>query len=153
MKTEEIKEMISLLEKSNLSSLRLKKGDFELHLEKQVSLPAAYNNILPQAQSVKIVEKDISQPSLPSPSSEESSNDCFVTSPMVGTYYSTPGPNEKPFVKIGDVVEEGTVICIIEAMKVMNEVKAGMRGRIKEFYCKSSQPVEFGTKICRIEPL
>jgi acetyl-CoA carboxylase biotin carboxyl carrier protein len=70
---------------------------------------------------------------------------------MVGTFYSAPSPEDPPFVKIGDRVNENTVVCIIEAMKVMNEVKANVKGVVKEIYLDSGQPLEFGTKLFRIE--
>lgn len=76
----------------------------------------------------------------------------FVTSPMVGTYYSSPSPQDPSFVKVGDRIEKNTVVCIIEAMKVMNEVKAGLSGTIAEILLDSAHPVEFGTKIFRIIP-
>jgi len=74
----------------------------------------------------------------------------FVTSPMVGTYYSTPSPDDPAFVKVGDRVEKHTVVCIIEAMKVMNEVKAGVSGVVAEILVENGNPVEFGTKLLRI---
>lgn len=75
----------------------------------------------------------------------------YITSPMVGTYYSASSPEDAPYVKVGDRVDAETVVCIIEAMKVMNEVKAGMSGVIREVCIDNSQPVEFGTKLFRIE--
>lgn len=74
----------------------------------------------------------------------------YITSPMVGTYYSTPDPEEPPFVRVGDKVEKNTVVCIIEAMKVMNEIKAGAIGTIAEVLIEAGQPVEFGAKLFRI---
>lgn len=73
-----------------------------------------------------------------------------VLSPMVGTLYFSPSPDDAPFVKVGDRVDENSVLCIIEAMKVMNEVKAGMSGTIAEVLCENAHPVEFGTKLFRI---
>ena len=70
---------------------------------------------------------------------------------MVGTFYSTPSPDQPPYVKIGDYVSEDTVVCITEAMKVMNEVKAGVSGTVVEVLVDSSDPVQFGTKLFRIE--
>ena len=74
----------------------------------------------------------------------------FVDSPMVGTFYSAPSPDDPPYVKVGDEVDENTVVCIIEAMKVMNEVKAGKKGKIAEVLLDNSDAVEFGTHIFRI---
>ena len=74
----------------------------------------------------------------------------FITSPMVGTFYKTPSPEDPVFVKVGDKVEENTIVCIIEAMKVMNEVKAGVSGVIAEICLDNAHPVEFGSKLFRI---
>lgn len=74
----------------------------------------------------------------------------FVTSPMVGTFYTASSPDDPSFVKVGDIVTENTVVCIIEAMKVMNEVKAGVSGKVAEVCIDNAHPVEFGTKLFRI---
>ena len=74
----------------------------------------------------------------------------YVISPMVGTFYQTPAPDQPSFVKVGDRVTEDTVVCIIEAMKVMNEVKAGVKGRVAEVLIENGNPVEFGTKMIRV---
>lgn len=75
----------------------------------------------------------------------------YITSPMVGTFYAAASPDDPVFVKVGDVVREDTVVCIIEAMKVMNEVKAGVSGVIVEICVDNAHPVEFGTKLFRIQ--
>lgn len=73
-----------------------------------------------------------------------------VVSPMVGTFYRSPSPSDPQFVKVGDRIEAGTVVCIIEAMKVMNEIKAGVSGVVKEILVEDGHPVEFGTKLIRV---
>lgn len=83
------------------------------------------------------------------PSTEESGES--ITSPMVGTFYASASPDEPSFVKVGDSVKEDTVVCIIEAMKVMNEVKAGKSGKITKVFADNAQPVEFGTQLFQIE--
>ena len=142
MNLEEIQKLMRLIEESKLSRFRLKKGDFELVLEKESRhMPPphfAYPGEYP-ARHEKEGKK------------EEKVSGSFVKAPMVGTYYSAAGPDQPSFVKVGDLVEEDQVVCIIEAMKVMNEVKAGMKGKVKELFCKNAQPVEFGTKLFRIE--
>lgn len=75
----------------------------------------------------------------------------FITSPMVGTFYTSPSPEDPVFVKVGDRVAADTVVCIVEAMKVMNEVKAGVSGVVKEILIDNAHPVEYGTKLFRIE--
>lgn len=76
----------------------------------------------------------------------------FVTSPMVGTFYAAPSPEDPTFVKVGDNIDKDSVVCIVEAMKVMNEVKAGVKGTVVEIIVTSGSPVEFGTKLIRVTP-
>lgn len=81
---------------------------------------------------------------------EEKVSGHTVKSPMVGTYYSSPSPDDPPFVKVGDKIDEDTVVCIIEAMKVMNEIKAGVAGTVTEMYVENGHPVEFGSHLFKI---
>ena len=76
-----------------------------------------------------------------------------ITSPMVGTFYLAPSPGAKSYVEIGDVIKPGDVVCIIEAMKLMNEIKAEIGGKVVRIQVKNGQPVEFGQKLFEVEPL
>lgn len=80
-------------------------------------------------------------------------NQKAVTSPMVGTFYRSPAPDADPFVEVGDLVEVGQTVCIIEAMKLMNEIEAEVKGRVVQILVDNSQPVEFGQKLFLIEPV
>ena len=75
-----------------------------------------------------------------------------IVSPMVGTFYRAPSPEAPPFVELGQVVEVGQVVCIVEAMKLMNEIKAEIRGKVVEIAAENAEPVEFGQMLFRIEP-
>ncbi len=154
VKLEEIKELISSLEKGNLKKIVIKKGDFELQLEKECQArsyeqPAmqASQHYAPAARS-EISEEPHRGMSHKAPAPHKPGK--YVSSPMVGTFYSSPGPDQPAFVKVGDRVQENTVLCIIEAMKVMNEVKAGVSGTVAEILMENSHPVEFGSKLFRI---
>jgi len=140
---EEIQKLMRLIEESKLSRFRLKKGDFELVLEKESRHMPPPHHFAHHGEYPARHEKE--------GKGEEKMSGSFIKSPMVGTYYSAAGPDQPSFVKVGDLVEENQVICIIEAMKVMNEVKAGVKGKVKEIFCKNTQPVEFGTKLFRVE--
>lgn len=142
MDMEQVKELMQCLEASKLRKMVYKKGDFELHLEKEEAP-------LSPARKVVVAEPAAVAESAPSAHVKESAGS-FVTSPMVGTFYGSPAPDQPHFVKVGDRVEEGTIVCIIEAMKVMNEVKAGRRGTIGEILVHNGQPVEFGSRLFRI---
>jgi len=149
MDREQIKQLIADLEASKLQKIVIKKGDFELHLEKQPPAPAAVQRmVVAENATESVFQAEISQKG--ERGGSRKAEGTFVTSPMVGTFYASSGPDEAPFVKVGDKVEIGTVVCIIEAMKVMNEVKASASGVIAEILADNAQPVEFGSKLLRI---
>lgn len=144
-----IKALMAQLEASKLKKMVYKQGDFELHLEKESDAPPAISQA---ALSHPVKHHFEPQHELPSVKAERASDmpGNYVTSPMVGTYYQAPASDQPSFVKVGDVVNENTVVCIIEAMKVMNEVKAGMSGTVAEILSENAQPVEYGTRLFRI---
>ena len=76
-----------------------------------------------------------------------------ITSPMVGTFYRSPAPDAEPYVEVGDIVEVGQTVCIIEAMKLMNEIESELKGRVVQILVENSQPVEFGQKLFLVEPV
>lgn len=153
MDIEQIKELMTHLEASKLRKLVYKKGDFELHLEKESALPSRpVRGPVAETVNETAFQAEISMKGERGGSArvETTAPGSFVTSPMVGTYYASPAPDQPPFVKAGDKVNENTIVCIIEAMKVMNEVKAGVSGTVAEILVDGSQPVEFGTRLLRI---
>ncbi len=137
---------MAAMEKGGMKKLRIKeeKG-LEIELERmaeQPPLPLQPHRAEPHAHITPSAAP-------PAPAAEEQKGN-FITSPMVGTYYTASSPDDPAFVKVGDQVEEDTIVCIIEAMKVMNEVKAGVKGKVAEVLVDNAHPVEFGTKIFRI---
>lgn len=145
MDIEKVKEFIKILEASDLKKLTIKEKDSELVLEKEdvhthhsVHMPAPHHMQHPSPTSFPSVKQSVQ------------TEGSYVSSPMVGTFYSKPAPDHKDFVKVGDRVEKDTIVCIIEAMKVMNEVKADASGRIEEILIEDGHPVEYGTKLFRI---
>lgn len=174
MDNKQIKELMTAMERSGITKLILKeKGGVELHLERQderrphgSEAPSVHHALPPAPHQMPHYPVGYHHPHLPhessrslsAPSIEENKEGTaaaaglFIKSPMVGTFYNSPSPEDPPFVKVGDRIEPDTVVCIIEAMKVMNEVKAGVSGTVAELLVKGSQPVEFGTKLLRIVP-
>jgi acetyl-CoA carboxylase biotin carboxyl carrier protein len=156
MDLDQIKQLMRDLEESKLKKLVLKKGDFELHLEKEGDLqmipiaPPMPRSVLAENATESAFEAEASQRGERGGARQLETEGTYVKSPMVGTYYAFPSPDQPAFVKIGDQVSENTVVCIIEAMKVMNEVKAGVSGVVAEILTDNSQPVEFGTPLLRI---
>jgi acetyl-CoA carboxylase biotin carboxyl carrier protein len=92
-------------------------------------------------------------PAAATPAPEPASTQKAVLSPMVGTFYRSPAPDAEPFLEVGDVVEVGQTVCIIEAMKLMNEIQAEIRGRVVQVLVENAQPVEFGQKLFLVEPI
>lgn len=139
-----VKKLIEILEGSSLKKLHLKDKDFEITLEKDdFGISKKPTLVQPIEQPKTPVEQ--------TPQEKKIEDKNYVLSPMVGTFYTASAPDQPPFVKVGDKVEENTIIGIIEAMKVMNEIKANKKGIIKEILVENAQPVEFGSKLIRIE--
>ena len=143
------------LEASKLRKLVIKKGDFELQLEKEgeVQMVAAapqQRYAIAENATESAFQHEIPHKGERGGGRKIEADGKYVVSPMVGTYYATPSPDAPAFVKVGDKVDENTIVCIIEAMKVMNEVKAGTSGTVAEILADNAQPVEFGTKLLRI---
>lgn len=168
MELKQIKELMTAMGRTGTRRLKLKKDNFELILERDgVEGSVQYDPHLQfpeenfrQHSTLSRTDLALSRGSeMPasrvSPISggepvKEDINSKYVTSPMVGTFYTAPSPESAPFVKVGDRVEKNTVVCIIEAMKVLNEIKANISGTIAEVLVEAGQPVEFGTKLFRI---
>ncbi|MDP6858333.1 MAG: acetyl-CoA carboxylase biotin carboxyl carrier protein [Verrucomicrobiales bacterium] len=130
---DKIKELIKLMEDHELTAFELEDAGFKVRLEKggsqeQIIAPIAAPEPAAEPATEKILAEDTEQ----------------ITSPMVGTFYKSPSPDADAFVKVGDAVDEGTVVCIIEAMKVMNQIKAEKSGVIQRILVDDASPVEFG---------
>ena len=142
-----IEEMLQLMESRGLVELEMEHQGLRIRLKKAVSNPAP--------QIVEYVA-GIPQPVAPAttgqkPAAEESHR-IVIKSPMVGTFYRAPAPDAPPFAEIGQDIEVGQVVCILEAMKLMNEIKSEVAGRIIEVLVDNSSPVEFGQPLFAIEP-
>jgi acetyl-CoA carboxylase biotin carboxyl carrier protein len=152
----QIKELMTAMERFRLTKVTLKeKNGFEITLEKQHPREEMVSFVkkeqIPVTQNPHLTEKVTEVHHPKSAVAESHKPGTFVTSPMVGTFYRSASPSEPAFVKVGDKVTENTVVCIIEAMKVMNEVKAQKSGVIAEVLVENMQPVEFSSKLFRIE--
>lgn len=159
MELKQIKELMAAMERTQTKKLSLKKDDFELQLERGASEPTHYFEDEEEEENAPRIQIK-KRSNLPLPrtgdmaqalhAEESLQAGTFITSPMVGTFYSSPSPEDPAFVKPGDQVEKNSVVCIIEAMKVMNEIKAGISGTIAEVLVENGHPVEFGTKLYRV---
>ena len=161
MDLKQIKELMSSMEKTGVKKVMLKeKTGFELQIEMPDEFAPAPSHtshhhphppvFVPHHPPPRSHEVTHAHPPAEEAKSSVPVEGKFITSPMVGTFYSAPSPDHPSFVRVGDRVEESTVVCIVEAMKVMNEVKAGVSGTVAEACLESGHPVEFGTKLFRI---
>jgi len=145
MDIDEIRRLIDLMAETGVTELEVKdaEGHVRLVLGGSASVP-------PQiVQAAPAVSPQAAAPSEP----DAGEAGLRITSPMVGTFYQAPGPDAKPFVSVGDVVEAGDVVCIIEAMKMMNEIESEQRGRLRRVLVENGQPVEYGQALFLLEPV
>jgi acetyl-CoA carboxylase biotin carboxyl carrier protein len=148
----QVRELLQMLNETSISELSLKSGDFELTLRKGdggVSSPAITTDTA--AVAVTHVEQAPATPEL-TPLPAVNKKWIEISSPMVGTFYRSPAPDENPFVEIGATVRKGQTICIIEAMKLMNEIESEANGQIVEILVQNGEPVEYGQALMRINP-
>ena len=150
MDIKQVKDLMNQLEESKLRKLIYKKGDFELHLEKEGMAPPPARPRAHPTDAESAFHSEVALMGERGGSGRPDAPGSYVTSPMVGTFYSSPAPDQPVFVKVGDKVDENTVVCIVEAMKVMNEVKAGISGTVVEIIADNAQPIEFGSRLLRI---
>jgi acetyl-CoA carboxylase biotin carboxyl carrier protein len=145
----EIKAIIDLMKKNDLSVFEIEKDGFRLKLQKGPATQAAAA-VSPAVASPLKTETPISETTPRTPQSVESPLLREIVSPMVGTFYRSGSPDGPPFVDVGKTVTEDTVVCIIEAMKVMNEIKAETGGVIAEVVAENGKPVQFGQVLFRV---
>jgi acetyl-CoA carboxylase biotin carboxyl carrier protein len=149
MKFEEVKELIAIFDDSGLATMDIKNDDFELSLSKvsgvmapaPMAAPAPAPVVAPQAAPTAVESCD-NTPTI---------KGSTINAPMVGTFYKSPSPEASAFVKVGDVVKKGQTLCILEAMKIMNEIEAEYDCKILSILVDDSQPVEYNMPIFEVE--
>ena len=151
MDIRKVKKLIEMLEESNLEEIEIQEGEESVRLVKNKP-----NNLISNqpvyTESIQSIEdrtpersKEVSE----EPVENEDSGD-LINSPMVGTFYASASPGSKPFISVGDHVNEGDVVCIVEAMKMMNEIKSEFSGEVLSINVENSQPVEYGQTLFEI---
>lgn len=178
----ELRELLAAINQTDIAELTLKSSDFELTVRRgirveerlysleparlPVSELSSMTATAPGALSDAVALSQVAAPTpettpapAPNPASSEPIRDSRlerrlleVSSPMVGTFYRAPGPDEPPFVEVGDRIRKGQTVCIIEAMKLMNELEAEVSGEIVEILVKNGEPVEYGQLLMRVNP-
>ncbi len=136
MDIRKIKKLIELLEESGIAEIEIKEGEESVRINRGSPAAATHQVIAPQASVTSTTPAVEEQATIP--------DGHTVNSPMVGTFYEAPAPEQKPFVEVGHTVRVGDTLCIIEAMKMLNQVEADQAGTIKAVLVENAQPVEFG---------
>jgi acetyl-CoA carboxylase biotin carboxyl carrier protein len=154
-----VKKLVDMLDESSVDSIEISsdKG-MKIRISKtpqqrgavQMTAPVAMPALLPPAAPA--VHQGEASSSTEAPKPEQKSKFLEVKSPMVGTYYSAPEPGSKPYLAVGDRISKGQIVCIIEAMKIMNEIESEFDGVVKEILAQNAHPVEYGQVLLRIDP-
>ena len=160
MNQKEIKELIELLVEKDITEFEIERGDVKLHIKRAGHAPQIVQMAAPAVQAVPVspmaapitgpaaaaVTIDVVKPATAAPATaaDDEANLHIVKSPIVGTFYEAASPGAPPFVGVGDSVKEGQVLCIIEAMKLMNEIEADATGEIVKRFVNNGSPVEYG---------
>ena len=152
MDIRKVKKLIELLEESGIAEIEIHEGEESLRISRQmVSAAPMYSASIPMFMPPSSEPPAVPAP-IPAPSDEEALPEGHaVKSPMVGTFYRAPSPGAKAFVEIGALVEVGDVLCIIEAMKILNQIEADRAGTLKAILVENGQPVEYGQPLFVIE--
>ena len=161
MNIKEIKELVKLLDGTDINELTIESEGDRVIIKKGVNIPYANPQLsqmipFPMANIPSMSNLTPSNSSAVTPITEEKSgglgpNQVLIVAPMVGTFYRSPSPDADPYVQMGQMVEAGQVVCIIEAMKLMNEIESELKGRIVEVLVENAHPVEYGQPLFVIE--
>ena len=151
MDIRKVKKLIELLEASSVDEIEIKEGEESVRISRNTGAPVAMAPPVAVAPAMPTpIAPAAPVAAAPEPAAPSSAN--AVKSPMVGTFYRSPSPEAAVFVEVGQTVRVGDVLCIVEAMKVMNEIKAEMSGVITEILLENGSPVEFGQPLFRVRP-
>lgn len=159
MNIKEIKEMINLMNDNNLIELEIEKDNMRIRLRKgasgEISMEGIPQRIISAPPQIQPMPAPVNAQSLKETQTlrPASAKTVEIKAPMVGTFYRAPSPESPPFVEINQNIEVGSVVCIIEAMKLMNEIKSEIKGKIVDILIDNAEPVEFGQPLFLIEPV
>ncbi len=144
-----IEALAEIVKKNDLGKIKISTEDIEIVIEGKRCPPPAPGVPMPMMAAAPAAAAPAPAAQQAAPAAEVSGN--IIISPIVGTFYASPSPEKPAFVKVGDTVSAGDVVCIIESMKLMNEINSEFSGKVAEIYAKDGQPVEYGQKLMRIE--
>ena len=156
MNQKELKELIEFLIEKDITEFELERGDVKVRIKRgpaEAASPAPAERIITVHPAPSAPLHIQSSPTTPAAEPARVQEDLhMVRSPIVGTYYESPSPGSPPFVKPGDMVEAGQVLCIVEAMKLMNEIEADVAGEVVKMLVANGQPIEYGQELFAIRP-
>lgn len=155
MDFKEIKELIKLFDKSELSKLKVKEGEFEVSMGKGVEGVVTVAQSAPAAVAAPVASAPAAAVAAPTPAAEAAApvSGDTINAPMIGTFYTSPSPDSAPFAKVGDTVKAGQTLCILEAMKIMNEVEAEFDCKIVKILVDDGEPVEYDMPLFVVEKI
>lgn len=167
MKQNELQEIIKLIDASNVAEFKMKQGDFELQIRTKDYYKAGKSiPVFQSSQPVQVMTEAMTSPSSHQDTTASSStstntetidkqaskaNIIEIKSPIVGTFYRSPSPDKPAYVKVGDTIEVGSIVCIVEAMKLFNEIESEIAGKIVEILVEDATPVEYDQILFRLE--
>lgn len=165
MEFKQIQELIKAINKSNISELTVEEGDFKITIKQAQTTETSFVAVqtpmaMPQMMQQAIPQQQIAAPQPASapvapqaPAANDSGNAITIKSPMIGTFYRSPSPDKPSFVNVGDEIKQGQVLCIIEAMKLFNEIESEISGRVIKVLADDASPVEYDQPLFLVEPI
>jgi acetyl-CoA carboxylase biotin carboxyl carrier protein len=155
MDIRKIKKLIELLEESGIAEIEIKEGEEAVRISRMPAPGAQPGTQVAHTAATAAggagAGPELRPAALAEGAAKPKSNEHVITAPMVGTFYAAPSPGAKPFVEIGDEIKVGQVLCVIEAMKMMNQIEADKAGRLSSIMARNGDPVEFGQPLFVIE--
>jgi acetyl-CoA carboxylase biotin carboxyl carrier protein len=150
---QQLRDLLDQLSKSDIQEFRLEAGDFRLEVRRNLPV-SVVTAAAPPAAPAPVAALPAETPSAPPPPATAASRSDLlpITAPMVGTFYRSPAPGDPPFVDLGTRIRAGQTVCILEAMKLMNELESEVAGEVVEILVENGTPVEFGQVLMRIRP-
>ena len=157
LSNDDVREILRLIDESELDELRIETADFKLHVRRGGAAPAEAEARKAEARAPEEAAAPPEEPAerAPEPAASaaaESNGARTIEAPMLGTFYRAEAPGATPFVDVGAEVEAGTVVCLIEVMKMMNSIEAGVAGTIVEVCAENAQLVQYGDPLFRVDP-
>jgi acetyl-CoA carboxylase biotin carboxyl carrier protein len=149
--TKHIQELIDLLKKNNLTELEMEREGVRIRVRYEIG-PRTIATTVPEQQGTSVTMSAAQLPAAVGTKTEDASGMITIVSPIVGTFYRSPSPDADPYVEEGDYVKKGQVLCIVEAMKLMNEIESEVDGRITKILAESTKPVEYGQALFLVDP-